>query len=553
MMFDKLWFVAARQKPVREGGLRRKGALANARASAKKQNHMKGTLTDQPLAELIREISSKSLSGTLRLEHERAQTAVYFEKGQIVYAASNLRTLRLRKYLSKRGLVSEKARAGLENNLSDLALAAALSSTGTLKQEAIDALLAILVVDVLRVALLWTEGTWDFNERARLNDPVSVEVDTPNLLREAAQRMPLTFVSQRFRNPSETISRSSEVPRTSHFLPAESFVLSRLDEPIRLDELISVSGLTEPEAQRIIYGLALSGLVEREYWQSAFRAGSAKTNKEQIAARATADATRSEQQQTANWTSASIEDVDLEEFLQRLKKATNHYEVIELSPRAQTSKIKEAYYAMARRYHPDRFHLKSGTRLHAQISSAFALVTQAYETLTDPNARAAYDQTLERARQFAQSAAKAAKPDPAASLTDDLELDVDPSEKEVGRAEYSFREGLGALQQGRIRDAMTHLAIASRLEPQEARYRAHYGRALAADENTRRLAENEIQAAVKIEPANAAFRIMLAELYFELKFHRRAQTELDRALALEPNNATAHSLLRKLQKSRKVG
>lgn len=510
---------------------------------------MKGTLTDQPLAELIREISSKGLSGTLRLEHERAQTAVYFEKGQIVYAASNLRTLRLREYLNKRDLVSEKARASLENNLSDLALAAALSATGTLKQKDIGALLAILVVDVLRVTLLWTEGTWNFNERARLNDPVRVKVDTPSLLREAAQRMPLTFVSQRFRNPSETISRSSEVPRTSNFLPAESFVLSRLDKPIRLDELISFSGLREPEAQRIIYGLALSGLVEREYWQNAFRTGSAKTNKEQIAARATLDATAIEHQQTANWTSASIEDVDLDEFLQRLNKATNHYEVIELSPGAKTSEIKEAYYAMARRYHPDRFHLKSGTRLHAQISSAFARVTQAYETLTDPNARAGYDQNLERVQQF--SATQATKAEAVESV-DEFELDMDPGETEYGRAEYNFREGFGALQQGRINAAITHLANASRLEPQEARYRAHYGRALAADENTRRLAENEIQAAVKLEPANAAFRIMLAELYFQLKFHRRAQTELDRALALDPNNGTAHSLLRKLQRSRKV-
>ena len=46
---------------------------------------------------------------------------------------------------------------------------------------------------------------------------------------------------------------------------------------------------------------------------------------------------------------------------------------------------------------------------------------------------------------------------------------------------------------------------------------------------------------------------MLAELYFDLKFHRRAQTEVDRALALDPNNATAHALLRKIEKSRKVG
>ena len=509
---------------------------------------MKGKLTYQPLAELIREISSKGLSGTLRLEHERAQTAVYFDNGQVVYAASNLRTLRLREYLSKRGIGSEKDRAGLRDNLSDLDLAAALTATGTLRQKDIDALLEILVGDVLRVALLWTEGTWDFNERARLNDPVRVKVDTPTLLREAAQRMPLTFISGRFRNPSETISRASEVPLMSNFLPAESFMLSRLDKPIKLDELISLSGLREPEAQRIIYGLTLSGLLKREYWQNAFRTESAKTNKEQFAPRATPEATASETQQSDNWTSASIEDEDLEKFLHRLSKATDHYEVIELPPGAKTSQIKDAYYAMARRYHPDRFHLRSGTKLHDRISSAFARVTQAYETLTNPNARAAYDQTLERSRQFA--ATQAAKAEPVVSV-DDFEIDSD--ETDSGGADYSFREGCGALEQGRIAAAISHLANASRLEPGEARYRAYYGRALAASENTRRLAENEIQAAVRLEPANAAFRTMLAELYFDLKFHRRAQTELDRALAIDPNSATAHSLLRKLQKSRKVG
>ena len=135
----------------------------------------------------------------------------------------------------------------------------------------------------------------------------------------------------------------------------------------------------------------------------------------------------------------------------------------------------------------------------------------------------------------------------------DPDLGVSESEAELGRAEYSFREGFGALQQGRINAAVTHLSEASRLAPHEARFRAYYGRALAASEQTRRLAENEIQTAVKLEPGNALFRIMLAELYFDLKFLRRAQTELDRALALEPDSATAHSLLRKLQKLRKVG
>ena len=216
-----------------------------------------GKLTEQPLAELIREISIKALSGTLRLQSERMQTAVYFDKGQLLYAASNLRTLRLREYLVKRGLISEKDQAKLANALSDLELAEALAKDGTLRQKDIDALLAILVSDILRVSLLWTEGTWDFNGRARLADSINVKIDTGTLLREAAQRMPLNFVSGRFRNPGEMMARAPGLSPTSSFRPAESFILSRLDKPIRLEELISLSGLPEPETQRVVYGLAL--------------------------------------------------------------------------------------------------------------------------------------------------------------------------------------------------------------------------------------------------------------------------------------------------------
>src|SRR5258705_9045945 len=195
-----------------------------------------GKLTEQPLAELIREISIKALSGTLRLEYERMQTAVYFDKGQLIYAASNLRTLRLREYLNKRSILSEKEFARIDKSLSDLDLATALVAAGTLRQKDLDALLALLISDILRVSLLWMEGNWDFDPRARLVDQVRVNVDTATLLREAAQRMPISFVSSRLRNPAETISRASEASRPSTFRPAESFILSRLDTPLGLDE-----------------------------------------------------------------------------------------------------------------------------------------------------------------------------------------------------------------------------------------------------------------------------------------------------------------------------
>jgi curved DNA-binding protein CbpA len=508
-----------------------------------RQKRMKGTLSEQPLAELIREISSRNFSGILRLERERAQVAVYFESGRVIFAASNVRTLRLREYLRQRTIVSEKELTRLGNNLSDLDLATALSTAGLVARNQIEQLLATMVADVLRVALLWTMGNWDFDERGRLGNPVEIQLDLNNLLREAGRRMPLKFVSDRFRNPNETITRAEDASTGGNNLqPNESFLLSRLDAPTKLQDLIALSGLRELDAHRAIYGLALSGMIKREYWHHAFRAEPAGTAKQ-----ADAEVVPLEVETVDT---AAKELADLETFLERLSTANDYYEVIDLSPQADANEIKLAYYAIARRYHPDRFHLQSGTQQHARISSAFARITQAYETLTDPNARSAYDAALQRSRQFSKSARKSKAGDVSGS-TDAFQFAMGTPDVGTENAEQFFREGFSALEAGQLQAALAQLAAAARLSPREARYRAQYGRALAAGKQTRRLAESELQAAVKLEPSNPRFRTMLAELYFDLNFHRRAQTELQRALALDPNNEKARALLRKIEKARR--
>ena len=80
---------------------------------------MNGQLSERPLVELIREISSKSLGGRVRLEHDRVKVVAYFENGNFIYAASNLRTLRLREYLLKSNLVSERDLKQFNEQVSD--------------------------------------------------------------------------------------------------------------------------------------------------------------------------------------------------------------------------------------------------------------------------------------------------------------------------------------------------------------------------------------------------------------------------------------------------
>ena len=65
-------------------------------------------------------------------------------------------------------------------------------------------------------------------------------------------------------------------------------------------------------------------------------------------------------------------------------------------------------------------------------------------------------------------------------------------------------------------------------------------------ESTRRLAEAELQAAIKMDSNNAEYRLMLAELYRELGFTVRARGEAERAVAADNNNRKAREFLRSL-------
>src|SRR4030095_6850133 len=127
---------------------------------------MNGQLGEQPLAELIREISSKSLGGRLRLEHDRVHVVAYFEDGKFAYAASNLRTLRLREYLKKGELVSEDDLARFNERVPDVELLKHLCAKGLLSVTNAVEVQTKQVADALRLALLWTEGTWDFDSRS---------------------------------------------------------------------------------------------------------------------------------------------------------------------------------------------------------------------------------------------------------------------------------------------------------------------------------------------------------------------------------------------------
>jgi curved DNA-binding protein CbpA len=510
---------------------------------------MNGLLSEHPLAELISEISTKTLWGALRVVRDRAKAVIYFETGKVIYATTNLHNYRLAEYLQKQGLAAAEQIAAAENALTDFALAAALMANRVLTRNALDRTLDEQVADVLRMLLLWPDGEWSFDDRARLNDPTRVAVQSRQLLIESARRMELKFAASRFPNLDEVISHAQAPPNELSLSSTEGFMLSRVEGPIAVGELTVLSGQREPEALQTIYGLVLAGLLQREFWPSAFRSatgpGAARTEKVSSAAVA---------RQTGSSMVAGPErdpKQELDEFLERLSHATNHYEVLNVGVSADVGEIRQAYHAVARRFHPDRFHDLAGTSIHTRLESAFARITRANETLAHHDLRANYDAKISALKENPRAVHSTKGSREGARATDRGPEESAPGGGDEQLAEKRFQEGVAALKMAQINAAISSLSAAARLAPRQARYRASYGRALATQEKTRRLAEGELRAAVNLDATNGSYRVMLAALYRDLGFFRRAVSELKRALSLDSQNAEAREMLKTLELSKK--
>lgn len=403
-------------------------------------HRMNGQLSHRALAEVIREILAKSQSGRLRLERERVQVAAYFYKGHFIYAACNVRTFRLREYLLKFGTLSLEQLARFDEHVPDLELGRKLIAEQLLTTERLEQVQSKQVSDILRSALLWTDGVWEFDQRSLLDETINLSVDLDALLVEAERRM------------------SAEESQT---------------------------------------------------------------------------------------TETDVTHEDVEAFLERLRRAESYYDVLGVESSADAAGLKSAYYDLARRYHPDRFRKIDPTML-TRMESAFARITQAYDTLRDDQLRANYNAKLQarrKAQKIVEATTKptAPEPEPVHATTEEPVMPV------AERAANDFKEGLAALEQGQRSAAAGLFASAARLVPNDPRYRAFYGQLLATQENTRRAAEAELQAAIKLDPGNADYRVILAQLFRDLGFSIRAKGEAERAVAVDPNNRKARDLLRELK------
>ncbi|GLD95106.1 hypothetical protein PINS_up003731 [Pythium insidiosum] len=80
----------------------------------------------------------------------------------------------------------------------------------------------------------------------------------------------------------------------------------------------------------------------------------------------------------------------------QINESMNYYERLGISRKATKRQVRSAYKALALKWHPDRWSSSSNPREKDMAEQVFKLLAEAYEVLSDPEARQAYDDHLDQ-------------------------------------------------------------------------------------------------------------------------------------------------------------
>ncbi len=544
------------------------------------QNNLEinGTLRQHALAELLAAISEAKLNGSLRLESAAEQqpkkAVVYFDAGDIVFAISNARRHRLYELLLGENKITKEQLAEIPDFTSDLKLREHLTKIDFLPKSEIDECFSRQITEILRDVISWRAGVWTFTPLVRVKGDIRFKIDAATLLVECARNLPddeAKAAASEFAASSEVFAVKPLMPVHINLLPEEAFVFSRFQtDALDAAKAIALSGLPEAATFKILRTLWLGGFLARRNYQtpfserrlSAILSANMTLKKSEAAAQTlglppvaprisetangvpTPPAAAEEEENNLPIEAADAPEktISLEEYLERTERASNFYRLFDVAADAPVAAVKQSYFALAKRFHPDLFHKEVDAEKHRRIQDAFSKIAHAYETLKTESSRQLYDYRMRKELAETEDAPATAT-DVAAAGEDSVK------QKQVKRAAEDFERGFEFLLEGDSEEAAAYLARAAHLKPENARYRAYFGKALSiADARQKHKAEAEMQAAVRLDPDNADYRLMLAEFFAQMQLFKRAEGELNRLLAIFPSNVEAKKILAEMKK-----
>jgi curved DNA-binding protein CbpA len=504
---------------------------------------MKGNLSRGVLPGLLRELFVAHRTGLLHVARGPERRSVRFQDGRIVGAQASDPDEQMGPVLVRQGFLSQadldRARDVMSSE--QKRLGRALRDTGVWDEARKEEGLALHAREVLLRLFSWTEGEYVFEdlpaEADAAADDTTRKLSTGQLILDAARRVEdypvvhaaLGDLDRVLVLPADALLRFQNMMLT----PADGYVLSRVDGEMTAREVLQVTPFPPEEAEKSLFCLLCTGALEYQP-EAAPPPRPAPPPRREPPPKPAATGPPPSSIPPAPEAARRGLSARRREVIDKFAglKTKNHFEVLEIDPDAGPDKVKDAYFRLAKRFHPDSHHREVVLEdIKDKLEAIFIRLGEAHDVLRNPRARASYESTLKGRGRAAAVPVTAAGPGP---------VMMDPAEQ-LQRDTAALRKAEKLVEQEKYWDVIQMLeGVVPRLTGKlRQRARMALGRAYLKNPNWVKEGEELVRQVVAEDPQHAAAHLLLGQLYKERGLKARAVSMLRKAVELEPENAQA--------------
>jgi tetratricopeptide (TPR) repeat protein len=489
--------------------------------------------------QLLSACHKQRVSGTLSVMHEGVRKQAYFEDGAIIYAGSDVVSERFGERLRALGKLSaEQFDRAMEALRDGRHLGGCLIDLGFIKESELQPLLANHVAEILYSLFPWRAGEYQFTPQHIHIKGFHQPMPTADIIFEGIRHLPDMNLIRRWLGDFQRRVIPSRDPfmlfQSVTLQPEEAYVISRLDGPLTIAELVTIAGIPEERLLRTLCALLLSGIVEATDTDAPPLAEPVAETMRAVAGGGAIDAT-----------AAAQLCFELADIMRVIEENGTHYQVLGVNRRFTADELKKSYRELAKKFHPDRHSQLAAFdfQVKAELERAFIAIQQAYETLNDDAQRRKYDAALQAPKFSTPSGGGVfppagftppAAPPPVASRA----LTETPNFS----AKHYYLRTIEYLDKGDVERAYQSIRRAVAMKPESSDYQAMLGRTLARLHGHNKEAEKAFLKAVTLCPTpneGADLLIELADLYHKFGLAQRATEVLHQALTLNPDHLEA--------------
>jgi curved DNA-binding protein CbpA len=216
---------------------------------------------------------------------------------------------------------------------------------------------------------------------------------------------------------------------------------------------------------------------------------------------------------------------NIEELLELYEKIKsdkiNLYQLLNIENNATQDEIKDAYFKLAKKYHPDRISTTSKPETQEIANLVFASINQAFETLRDEDQKRKYDK-------------------------ESIVTKNKTYENLIERAKILYRKAKTLYNKQQYWESSIVMNEAVKYDSSRSSYLLLLGLSQMNVSTLKREAEKNLKKAVDIDPWNAEPLVALGKLYFSENMIKSAENYFKKALSVNPEHALATKKLEEI-------